>query len=134
MINQRDLRARAAEWALREDVVEKDYVLGWALAGIGTEPALRRRGGRQFPRDARGYGQSTSWSSETTIGGQGSSPVARRRANACSSRIGTPSFSALVSLDAPGDAPLTTAVVLPDTLPGDRPPRAVIAAAASSRL
>lgn len=41
MINQRDLRARAAEWALREDVVEKDYVLGWALAGIGTEPMLR---------------------------------------------------------------------------------------------
>lgn len=41
MINQRDLRARAAEWALREDVVEKDYVLGWVLAGIGTEPALR---------------------------------------------------------------------------------------------
>lgn len=41
MINQRDLRARAAEWVLREDVVEKDYVLGWVLAGIGTEPALR---------------------------------------------------------------------------------------------
>ena len=41
MINQRDLRARVAEWALREDVVEKDYVLGWVLAGIGTEPALR---------------------------------------------------------------------------------------------
>lgn len=43
MINQRDLRARAAEWALREDIVEKDYVLGWALAGIGTEP-MRRDG------------------------------------------------------------------------------------------
>ena len=41
MINQRDLRARAVEWALRDDVVEKDYVLGWVLAGIGTEPALR---------------------------------------------------------------------------------------------
>ena len=41
MINQRDLRARVAEWALRDDVVEKDYVLGWVLAGIGTEPALR---------------------------------------------------------------------------------------------
>jgi predicted nucleotidyltransferase component of viral defense system len=41
MITTRDLRARAAEWALREDVVEKDYVLGWVLAGIGTEPALR---------------------------------------------------------------------------------------------
>ena len=41
MISERDPRARAAEWALREDVVEKDYVLGWVLAGIGTEPALR---------------------------------------------------------------------------------------------
>jgi len=41
VIHQRDLRARAAEWALREDVVEKDYVLGWVLAGIGTEPKLR---------------------------------------------------------------------------------------------
>ena len=41
MIHQRDLRARAAEWALREDVVEKNYVLGSVLAGIGTEPKLR---------------------------------------------------------------------------------------------
>ena len=41
MISERDLRARVAEWALRDDVVEKDYVLGWVLAGIGTEPALR---------------------------------------------------------------------------------------------
>ena len=41
MISARDLRARVAEWGLREDVVEKDYVLGWVLAGIGTEPALR---------------------------------------------------------------------------------------------
>lgn len=41
MIGERDLRARAAEWGLRDDVVEKDYVLGWVLAGIGTEPALR---------------------------------------------------------------------------------------------
>ena len=41
MINRRDLHARVAEWALRDDVVEKDYVLGWVLAGIGTEPALR---------------------------------------------------------------------------------------------
>ena len=44
MITERDLRARVAEWALREDVVERDYVLGWVLAGIGTEPALRDGG------------------------------------------------------------------------------------------
>lgn len=41
MINERDLHARVAEWGFRDDVVEKDYVLGWVLAGIGTEPALR---------------------------------------------------------------------------------------------
>ncbi len=41
MIHQSDLRARAAEWSLREDVVEKDYMLGWVLAAIGTDPALR---------------------------------------------------------------------------------------------
>lgn len=41
MISERDLRARVAEWGLRDDVVEKDYVLGWVLAGIGSEPGLR---------------------------------------------------------------------------------------------
>ncbi len=40
MIEHRDIRARAEEWDLREDVVEKDYVLGWVLWGIGSEPAL----------------------------------------------------------------------------------------------
>ena len=40
MISTRDLRARVAEWALRDDVVEKDYVIGWVLAGIGGEPRL----------------------------------------------------------------------------------------------
>ncbi len=41
MITTRDLRDRVAEWALRDDVVEKDYVLGWVLSGVGSEPALR---------------------------------------------------------------------------------------------
>lgn len=41
MISERDLRDRVAEWQLRDDIVEKDYVLGWVLAGIGAEPALR---------------------------------------------------------------------------------------------
>lgn len=40
MITHQDIRARADEWGLREDVVEKDYVLGWLLWGIGSEPAL----------------------------------------------------------------------------------------------
>ena len=29
MIGECDLRARVAAWALREDVVEKDYLPGW---------------------------------------------------------------------------------------------------------
>lgn len=41
MISERDLRDRVSEWQLRDDVVEKDYVLGWVLAGIGSEPGLR---------------------------------------------------------------------------------------------
>lgn len=40
MITRFDLDERVREWGLREDVVEKDYVLGWVLWGIGTDPAL----------------------------------------------------------------------------------------------
>lgn len=40
MIDVLELRQRAREWSLREDVVEKDYVLGWILWGIASEPAL----------------------------------------------------------------------------------------------
>jgi predicted nucleotidyltransferase component of viral defense system len=34
------LQARVQEWGLTEEVVEKDYVLGWLLAGIGAHPVL----------------------------------------------------------------------------------------------
>ena len=54
MISGSDLRARVDEWDLREDVVEKDYVLGWVLGGIGTKPrAPRRMGlqGRHLPQE-----------------------------------------------------------------------------------
>ncbi len=34
MIAKQDVLDRAAEWGLRPDVVEKDYVLGWLLAAI----------------------------------------------------------------------------------------------------
>lgn len=34
MIRKQDILDRAAEWGLRPDVVEKDYVLGWLLAGF----------------------------------------------------------------------------------------------------
>jgi predicted nucleotidyltransferase component of viral defense system len=35
------LQARAREWGLTEEVVEKDDVLGWLLWGIGSQLALR---------------------------------------------------------------------------------------------
>ncbi len=40
MITKTDLNERTREWGLREDVVEKDYVIGWALWGIGSDPRL----------------------------------------------------------------------------------------------
>ena len=40
MISRADIDDRVRRWQLREDVVEKDYVLGWVLWGIGTEPQL----------------------------------------------------------------------------------------------
>lgn len=41
MIPRAALQARAQEWGLTEEVVEKDYVLGWLLWGIGSHPGLR---------------------------------------------------------------------------------------------
>lgn len=35
MIRKQDIIDRATEWQLRPEVVEKDYVLGWLLAGFG---------------------------------------------------------------------------------------------------
>ena len=40
MINRQAIEQRVREWGLREDVVEKDYVLGWVLWGIGQHPTL----------------------------------------------------------------------------------------------
>ena len=42
MITALELRERAGEWGLSPDVVEKDYVLGWLLAAISTDPVLGR--------------------------------------------------------------------------------------------
>lgn len=36
MIRKQDILDRAAEWRLRPEVVEKDYVLGWLLAGLAS--------------------------------------------------------------------------------------------------
>lgn len=40
MISRAALDQRVREWGLRHDVVEKDYVLGWLLWGIGRHPTL----------------------------------------------------------------------------------------------
>lgn len=40
MIGRADIVERVIEWQLREDVVEKDYVLGWLLWGIGQHAQL----------------------------------------------------------------------------------------------
>jgi len=43
VISRAAIEARASEWGLTPEVVEKDYVLGWLLWGIGSEPALQDR-------------------------------------------------------------------------------------------
>jgi len=40
VIARADIVERVAEWGLTEEVVEKDYVLGWLLWGIGIDPVL----------------------------------------------------------------------------------------------
>ncbi len=42
MITQRELLALRAEWSLAVDVIEKDYLLGWLLAGIANHDVLSR--------------------------------------------------------------------------------------------
>jgi len=36
MISKQDILERAVEWGLRPEIVEKDYVLGWLLAGFAA--------------------------------------------------------------------------------------------------
>jgi len=40
MITNQEIRNLVTEWGLREDVIEKDYVIGWVLWGIGSDPDL----------------------------------------------------------------------------------------------
>ena len=40
MIGQTELNERVQRWGLRPEVVEKDYVIGWVLWGIGSDPEL----------------------------------------------------------------------------------------------
>jgi len=41
MITKQDILDRAGEWQLRPEVVEKDYVLGWLLSGLGRHPTVQ---------------------------------------------------------------------------------------------
>lgn len=41
MIQHSEIKNLETEWSLREDVIEKDYVISWLLWGIGTHPVLR---------------------------------------------------------------------------------------------
>lgn len=43
MIPKAELLALRGEWGLTEDVIEKDYVVAWLLAGIAAEPVLREQ-------------------------------------------------------------------------------------------
>src|SRR5579859_2470567 len=43
VITRADIVQRVAEWQMTEEVVEKDYVLGWLLWGIGADPVLGNR-------------------------------------------------------------------------------------------
>src|ERR1051325_7620430 len=40
MISRAAIEERVREWGLSEEVVEKDYVLGWILWGIGSDTSL----------------------------------------------------------------------------------------------
>jgi len=40
MIRHEDIKDLAFAWGLREDIIEKDYVIGWVLWGIGSDPEL----------------------------------------------------------------------------------------------
>ena len=43
MISHEDIKNLVSEWQLREDIIEKDYVIGWLLWGIGTDPEISHK-------------------------------------------------------------------------------------------
>jgi len=43
MIGRQDILDRAAEWGLRPEVVEKDYVLGWLLSALARHAETSER-------------------------------------------------------------------------------------------
>lgn len=43
MIGLEEIRALATEWGVAESIVEKNYVIGWLLWGIGQDPDLSHK-------------------------------------------------------------------------------------------
>jgi predicted nucleotidyltransferase component of viral defense system len=41
MITHEEIKNLVVEWNIREDVIEKDYVIGWLLWGIGQDKDLK---------------------------------------------------------------------------------------------
>ena len=75
VITRADIVERVAEWGLTEEVVEKDYVLGWLLWGIGTDPVLVERGSSRAGRASRSATSRPTASPRTST--SPSSPVVR---------------------------------------------------------
>ena len=74
MIPKRELLELRTEWSLGVDVIEKDYILGWLLAGIAKDPELRRPGSsRAEPAFASATTRRTDslriWTSPSVDGG-----------------------------------------------------------------
>ena len=42
MISHEEIKGLVSQWGLREDVIEKDYVIGWVLWGISTSDELKK--------------------------------------------------------------------------------------------
>jgi len=40
MITHQEIKNLITEWGIRESIIEKDYVIGWILWGIGSDPEL----------------------------------------------------------------------------------------------
>jgi hypothetical protein len=38
MITHQEIKNLVTEWGLRESIIEKDYIIGWVLWGVGSDP------------------------------------------------------------------------------------------------
>src|SRR5690606_15734455 len=99
-------------------VVRAEHDVGQLL---GVEPVAARRGGHPVERRVDEHPSEVEHHClhRHVPPPVGISPVSNSSSNSAAPTIGTPSASALVTLDAPGSSPTTTAKVFLDTLPGD---------------